>query len=62
MMARLLVYVYRAYACATVTAQAFNYVRASTYRRPAGLIYVHLNIVSAQKCRDKNWWYLYYSH
>ena len=34
MMARLLVYVYRVYTCTIVTAQAFNYARAS--RRTAG--------------------------
>jgi len=46
MIARLLVYVYRAYTFTTVTALAFNYARASRCDAPAGTTYVHLNTVS----------------
>jgi len=47
-MARLLVYVYRAYTWTTLTVQAFNYARASrrTTDLEADPTYVHLNTVS----------------
>ena len=49
MMARLLVYVYRTYTCTTVTAQAFNYVRAS--RHTAG----RYDVCPSQDCVLELW-------
>ena len=53
MLARLLVYVYMAYACTTVTVRAFNYARASRRTADQSDICASQDCVSTLRCRDK---------